>query len=86
VIRSDSSITASSLLRHALLYPVLTTSEEHQLAIDGRAGSSTASEWIILCNLRLAVSIARDYIGLGLTLDDQVSEGSIGLMKAALKF
>ena len=41
---------------------------------------------IILCNLRLAVSIARDYIGLGLTLDDLVSEGSIGLMKAATKF
>jgi RNA polymerase primary sigma factor len=36
--------------------------------------------------LRLAVSIARDYIGLGLTLDDLVSEGSIGLMKAASKF
>jgi RNA polymerase primary sigma factor len=86
MIRFDSSLTASSLLRHALLYPVLTASEENQLAIDGRAGSSSASERIILCNLRLAVSIARDYIGLGLTLDDLVSEGSIGLMKAALKF
>jgi RNA polymerase primary sigma factor len=86
MIRFDSSLTASSLLRRALLYPVLTASEENQLAIDGRAGSSSASERIILCNLRLAVSIARDYIGLGLTLDDLVSEGSIGLMKAALKF
>jgi RNA polymerase primary sigma factor len=86
MIQFDSSLTASSLLRHALLYPVLTAAEERQLAIDGRAGSSSASERIILCNLRLAVSIARDYIGLGLTLDDLVSEGSIGLMKAASKF
>ena len=76
----------SSLVRSASLYPALSAEEEHQLALDGRAGSSSASERIILCNLRLAVSIARDYIGLGLTLDDLVSEGSIGLMKAATKF
>src|ERR1700738_5250959 len=84
--RSDIYLTASSLLRQASLYPALTADEEHQLALDGRAGSSSASDRIILCNLRLAVSIARDYIGLGLTLEDLVSEGSIGLMKAASKF
>jgi RNA polymerase primary sigma factor len=87
MIRADFyHLASSSLLRHALLYPPLSADEEHQLAVDGRAGSSSASERIILCNLRLAVSIARDYTGLGLTLDDLVSEGSIGLMKAASKF
>ncbi len=85
--RSDFYCLApSSLCRRALLYPALSADEEHQLAVDGRAGSSSASERMILCNLRLAVSIARDYTGLGLTLDDLVSEGSIGLMKAASKF
>ena len=86
--RSDSYgfAPSSSLLRYALLYPALSADEEHQLALDGRAGSSIASERMILCNLRLAVSIARDYVGLGLTLEDLVSEGSIGLMKAASKF
>src|SRR3984893_6759483 len=84
--RADNYFASSSLVRHALLYPALSADEEHQLALDGRAGSSSASERIILCNLRLAVSIARDYIGLGLTLEDLVSEGSIGLMKAASKF
>jgi RNA polymerase primary sigma factor len=83
---SDFYLASSSLLRRALLYPALSADEEHQLAVDGRAGISSASERIILCNLRLAVSIARDYIGLGLTLEDLVSEGSIGLMKAASKF
>ena len=86
MISSDFSLAASSLLRRASFYPALSAAEEHQLALDGRAGSSSASERIILCNLRLAVSIARDYTGLGLTLDDLVSEGSIGLMKAASKF
>ena len=79
-------LAPSSLVRNASLYPALSAEEEHQLALDGRAGSSSASERMILCNLRLAVSIARDYLGLGLTLDDFVSEGSIGLMKAATKF
>src|ERR1700686_5273656 len=84
--RADNFFASSSLVRHALLYPALSADEEHQLALEGRAGSSSASERIILCNLRLAVSIARDYMGLGLTLEDLVSEGSIGLMKAASKF
>jgi RNA polymerase primary sigma factor len=86
MIRSDFYLASSSLLRHASLYPVLSADEEHQLALDGRAGNSSASERIILCNLRLVVSIARDYTGLGLTLEDLVSEGSVGLMKAASKF
>jgi RNA polymerase primary sigma factor len=87
MIGSDSYYSAaSSLLRQASLYPALSAAEEHQLALEGKAGSSGASERIVLCNLRLAVSIARDYAGLGLTLDDLVSEGSIGLMKAVTKF
>jgi RNA polymerase primary sigma factor len=86
MLRSSFYLASSSLLRHALLYPALSADEEHQLALDGCAGSSSASERIILCNLRLAVSIARDYTGLGLTLEDLVSEGSVGLMKAAAKF
>jgi RNA polymerase primary sigma factor len=86
MVRSDLYFASSSLMRHASLYPTLSAEEEHQLALDGRAGSSSASERIILCNLRLAVSIARDYVGLGLTLDDLVSEGSVGLMKAVAKF
>jgi RNA polymerase primary sigma factor len=86
MLRSDFYLAPSSLVRHALLYPALSADEEHQLALDGQAGSSSASERIILCNLRLAVSIARDYTGLGLTLEDLVSEGSVGLMKAAAKF
>src|ERR1700736_2666591 len=87
MVRSDTYYSpSSSLVRRASLYPALTAEEEHQLALDGKAGSSSASERIILCNLRLAVSIARDYTGLGLTLDDLVSEGSLGLMKAASKF
>ena len=76
----------SSLLRLANVFPALSVAEEQELARSGRNGSSDAQKRIILCNLRLVVSIARDYLGLGLQLEDLVSEGTTGLMKAVSKF
>ncbi len=79
-------ISSSSLLGLATIFPALSAAEEQELARSGRNGSSDAHERIILCNLRLVVSIARDYLGLGLQLEDLVSEGTTGLMKAVSKF
>ncbi len=45
-----------------------------------------AKELLIEANLRLVISVARKYIGRGLTLSDLVQEGNIGLMKAVDKF
>ena len=45
-----------------------------------------AREKLIASNLKLVVKIARDYVGLGLDLQDLISEGNIGLMKAVDKF
>jgi RNA polymerase primary sigma factor len=76
----------SSVIQQAALYPVLAAEEERQLVREGQAGNSDATERVILCNLRVVVSIARDYVGLGMTLEDLVSEGSNGLLKASSKF
>jgi len=40
----------------------------------------------IKSNMRLVVSIAKKYVGLGLSLDDLIQEGSIGLIQAAQKY
>ena len=45
-----------------------------------------ARERLIQANLRLVVTVARDYINLGLPLLDLISEGNIGLMKAVDRF
>jgi RNA polymerase primary sigma factor len=77
---------SSSLLRRlAALYSVLSAEEERELALCGRNGCTDAHERIMLCNLRLVVSVARDYVRLGLPLDELVSEGTIGLIKAVFK-
>jgi RNA polymerase sigma factor (sigma-70 family) len=78
--------SSSSLLRLAALYPTLSAEEERELALSGRNGCTNAYERIILCNLRLVVTVARSYVRLGLPLDDLVSEGTTGLIKAVSKY
>jgi RNA polymerase primary sigma factor len=60
--------------------------EEVELANKIKAGCEKAREKLIVSNLRLVVKIAHDYKGLGQPLSDLISEGNIGLMKAAEKF
>lgn len=65
---------------------LLTADEERALSERIKAGDSRALQRLVEANLRFVVKIATQYRGQGLSLDDLISEGNIGLMKAAAKF
>lgn len=67
-------------------YPLLTARDEVDLARRIERGDRAAKERLINANLRLLVSIARRFHGRGLSLEDLVQEGSLGLIRAAEKF
>jgi RNA polymerase primary sigma factor len=65
---------------------LLTHEEEIDLSRRVRAGDEKAREKLIQKNLKLVVSIAKKYRGMGLPFGDLIQEGNIGLMKAVEKF
>ena len=65
---------------------LLTDDEERQLAERIAKGDDCALSKLIEANLKFVVTVARQYKGRGVAMEDLVSEGNIGLMKAAAKF
>ena len=76
----------SQYLREIRRYPMLTQAEERELARRCASGDEDAIRLMVNSNLRLVVSVAREYAGRGVPLLDLVQEGSIGLLAAAKKF
>ena len=73
-------------LREIGKIPLLTPSQERDLARRAQLGDKRSREKLITANLRLVVSIAKRYIGRGLPFLDLIQEGNIGLLKAVEKF
>ena len=67
-------------------FPRLSAQEERELARRCADGDENSIRHMVNSNLRLVVSIAREYAGRGVALLDLIQEGSIGLLVAARKF
>ena len=73
-------------LREISRIPLLSATSEAYLAERAEQGDKDARNRLIEANLRLVVSIAKKYVGQGLSLEDLIGEGNIGLIRAVTKF
>ncbi len=80
---SDAVMT---YLREIGRVPMITHEREIELAQRIEMGDREAMKQFILANLRLVVSIAKRYVGRGLTLLDLIQEGNIGLIRAVQRY
>ena len=77
---------ANQYLQQIRSIPRLTAEEEKELAKLCAQGDREAIKKMVTANLRLVVSVAKEYAGRGVPLLDLIQEGSIGLLTAAEKF
>jgi RNA polymerase primary sigma factor len=91
-VESESAAVDSGLdslrlyLRSIGRVPLLSAAEEVALAKRIERGDMLAKQHMVEANLRLVVSIAKGYMGRGLTFLDLIQEGSLGLIRAVEKF
>jgi RNA polymerase primary sigma factor len=91
--QAEAELTVEASLDSLRLYlrsigrvPLLTSEEEVALAKRIERGDMAAKQHMVEANLRLVVSIAKGYVGRGLTFLDLIQEGSLGLIRAVEKF
>ena len=83
--RADENLLAL-YLKEINKVKLLTRTEEETLARAAAAGSHDAKEKLVRANLRFVVNIAKKYQRRGLPLEDLISEGNIGLLRAIDRF
>jgi len=66
--------------------PILTTEQEHEIALRAKSGDEEAKAILVRSNLRFVVSVAKSYSGTKFSLMDLISQGNIGLIESVDRF
>ncbi len=85
-LRSEENKISSQYLKYLKKYPLLTKEREYELAIKAGEGDAEARDLMIKSNLGLVISVAKKFLGRGLSFEDLIMEGNLGLIKAVEKF
>lgn len=87
VIFTDRSVkSVDALLKVISKFPILSSNEERDLWERMQQGSRAARERLINCNLRYVVTMAKKYLWSGVSLEDLINTGALGLILAADRF
>ena len=86
LVDSLNHVNSLQTYYNSIRKPVLNREQELELIQRIKEGDEEARNTMIEHNLRLVVSIAKHYLGQGLSFDDLIQEGNLGLMKAVERF
>lgn len=84
--RKNQSDSVKVYLKEIGQIPLLTAQQEYEVAKRVAEGDKEAKDLLISSNLRLVVSMAKEHLNRGLSFQDLIQEGNIGLMRAVEKF
>ena len=84
-ICKDRSVL-ENYLRDISNIPLITAEEERKLSNKIRRGDKRAAQKLVEANLRYVITVAKNYAGYGLPIEDLINEGNMGLMEAAKRF
>ena len=84
--KPEDNVISSQYLKYLKKYPLLTKEQEYELALKIGEGDEQARDLMIKSNLGLVISVAKKFLGRGLSFDDLIMEGNIGLIKAVERF
>jgi RNA polymerase primary sigma factor len=75
-----------SYLKDISKIPLISAEEERELARRIKSGDEHAKKKLVEANLRYVISVANNYAGYGIPLEDLINEGNLGLIEAARRF
>ena len=76
------SISLKEYFKEIRKLDIIDGKEQIKLAVKARNGDAKSMKKLVESNLRFVISVAKDYVHTGVPLEDLISEGNLGLIKA----